>query len=104
MERISLCFLFIVGIGLASCSTLLNTPKYQFADGYYTAKISGGPNRMVYVDTEEEFIRIYRVKGNGKSIRVDTAAPVLISFESSAKGSLYKALSFRQNSLDVDFL
>lgn len=104
MNKTLLCLSCIAITGLSACSTLLNTPKYQFTDGYYTARISGGPNRKVYVDTEEEFIKVYPVKKTGNRYRVDTTTSTFISFESRLKEGAHKELSFRQSGFDVDFL
>jgi hypothetical protein len=91
-------------VGLSACRTLINSPKYQFSDGYYTAKISGKPARKMYIDTEENLIKVYPVKRTDNHPEVDTTTFTLISFQGSQEKGLQKTLYFRQSSFDIDML
>ena len=104
MNRISLYLSILVLMGFIACRTLLNSPKYQFSDGYYTTKVSGKPASKVYVDTEEDLIKVYPLNRQGKQAKVDTTTYTRISFEGAQNKSPQKTLFFRQTSSDLDFL
>ncbi|MEI6949914.1 hypothetical protein V9K67_22195 [Paraflavisolibacter sp. H34] len=105
MNKVRLCLSLIFLLGLASCTTLLNTPKYQFTDGYYTQKVPGQPSRKVYVDTEEEDIRVYSLKKTGNYYGVDTGMFTLLPPQGEALPQSYpNGIHFHQKSFDVDFL
>ncbi|HZH36068.1 MAG TPA: hypothetical protein VEX65_02270, partial [Flavisolibacter sp.] len=62
-------FLFLL---LGSCSTIRESPKYEFKDGTYRSGIAGNGVQKVYVEYEEEEIKVYRLKKAGSGYLPDT--------------------------------
>jgi hypothetical protein len=48
---------------LQSCSTLKNSPKYQLNDGYYKFRQTNSKYKKVYIDTEDDSVKIYPIDG-----------------------------------------
>lgn len=102
MNKLIICLLFC--IGLSSCSVVKDSPKYQLADGYYKSSVFKQKSKKVYVDNEEDVIRVYPLKKAGKIYLSDTSTHTRLSFPQLKSDSLLKSNSFRQASFDIDFL
>ncbi|MDP1971621.1 hypothetical protein [Sediminibacterium sp.] len=86
------CFFVIVFITFSSCSTLTKTAKKDFNDGYYYQRIDG-KKQFVFIDNEDDIIRIHATKIDQNISIIDTIG---IEYQ--------KATSFNQASFDIDFL
>lgn len=97
-------WLFFAMLICSSCSVIRETPKYQFADGYYKTHIFIDSVKKAYVDNEADTIYIYPIKKTGTQLEIDTSTQKRISFAVNPSEIPNKRNSFRQGSLDIDFL
>lgn len=97
--RVVLPFVFIVSC--CSCGIFKPSPKYQFSDGYYSARGIGGIEK-VYVHNQEEQVKVYPVDKGTK--RVDTLRQGAKVFGQDAPDSVKTTPVFSKNSFDIDFL
>ena len=91
MKLMSTIFVIII-IALLSCSTLTKTAKKDFNDGYYYQRIDG-KKQFVYIDNEDDIIRIHATKIDQNKSVIDTIG---VEYK--------KTTSFNQSSFDIDFL
>jgi hypothetical protein len=89
---------------LGSCSTIRESPKYEFKDGTYRSGITGNGVQKVYVEYEEEEIKVYRLKKAGSGYLPDTLDHKPLSFSKTTPDSIRTKPSFTQRSFDIDFL
>lgn len=87
---------------LSSCSALNKSTKYQFADEFYTTKLSDSATGQVYILTVEDTLKVFETIILDKKIEVDTLKkPEIFLIEQK---NPYSSLVFKKSSLDVDFL
>ena len=94
-------FLLVV---LCSCGTVRKSPKYEFANGYYKAKLFSPQPSPVYVINDEDYVTIYPVKKMGKIIMVDTSRYRRVALPQLYIDGVQKHYAFHKRSFDVDFL
>lgn len=85
---------------LTGCGMVRNTPKYNFADGFYSAHVPGEGRTRFYVNHTNDSISLYRVAGrhDGK-LQYEGA----INTSAAVADSVLPARYFRQVSFDIDF-
>lgn len=87
---------------LSSCGALNKSSKYQFADEFYTTKLSDYATGQVYILTVEDTLKVFETIILDKNIEVDTLKkPEIFLIEQK---NPYSSLIFKKSSLDVDFL
>lgn len=87
---------------LSACSVFYKTAKKELNDGFYTQKIEGS-KKIVYIDVEEETIRLHPSKIKNKKRVIDTSLPCEF-FVKELKTDEPIIMSFNRPSLDIDFL
>jgi hypothetical protein len=95
-------FILVVGCLLGACSVFKNSPKTAFKDGFYTQIIENKKN-IVYVDVEEENLRIHPIQKNNRQKNIDSLGVCQIYPQTINKEEIVQA-SFKKSSLDIDFL
>jgi hypothetical protein len=95
---------FLLLFTFCRCSTIRDTPKYEFANGYYTTKLFGGGSKDVFVTNEEESVLIYPLRKVGKTFVVDTTQHKRLALPQVFSDSLLGLQVFRRKSFDIDFL
>ena len=103
MQATKIIFLCTGIIALCGCSSLKNSAKYGFLEGYYRSRIFHKKKKKVYVVPGEETIKIYSAKSLQKDV-VDTSRSLKIAFPSDQKPSAFQNYKFTKNSFDVDVL
>jgi len=84
----------------AGCQTLRNSPKYSFAEGYYSSRLYHKKRKKVYIVPSDDSIRIYSAKRISRG--ADTA--LKLAFPPNARPATFNDYNFRQLSLDFDVL
>ena len=87
---------------LSSCSALNKSAKYQFADEYYTTKLSDSSTGQVYILNVEDTLKVFETIIYDKKVEVDTLKKPEIFLKEQK--NLYSSLIFKKSSLDIDFL
>ncbi len=96
---------FILGLVLCvfgSCGVLKQSPKTSFVDGIYTQKTEGNKQK-VYIDIEEDSIKIYPTIKLAHKLRLDSIK-IVSSFPKEQKNTFLKRSNFSKYSLDIDFI
>lgn len=88
----------------SSCSSIRNTPKHEFADGFYTTKLGSQTFQKVYVSNQEEDVFIFPASKIGKELVVDTTSKQQLLLPQHFAGSLLQPHIFSRRSFDIDFL
>jgi hypothetical protein len=105
MNHFKKSILLLIITGLASCEIIRETPKYQFADGYYNSNIFHHNIKKVYVNYEEDVIQVYPLRQVGKQLyEIDTSIKAREFFPELKTGKPTKKHIFRQSSFDIDIL
>jgi hypothetical protein len=99
-----LFWIFALLVTFCNCSVVRDTPKYQFSDGQYVSRVLNLPSRKVYVDVEEDVVRVYPIRKAEPGFRADTTGNKVVSFTANAYDNVSKIPAFRQTSFDIDFL
>lgn len=100
MKRYLLCIFALISLG--SCR-LARSPKSGLVDGFYKQNTESG-SRVVFVDTDEEILRIHPAsKINGKIV-TDTSSGAALFVGKELKNNPGRTVSLSKNTLDVDFL
>lgn len=94
---------FLIGT-ICSCGAIRNTPKYEFANGYYSTKVFSNKQSKVYVHNEEDFVSIYPLKKIGKTLAIDTSEHSKLVLPQHYSDTVQKRYFFHHKSFDVDFL
>ena len=87
---------------LSSCSALNKSVKYQFADEFYTTKLSDSSTGQVYILNVEDTLKVFETIIYDKKVEVDTLKKPEIFLKEQK--NLYSSLIFKKSSLDIDFL
>jgi hypothetical protein len=103
MLSFRIIFLFAGIIALSSCSSLRNSAKHGFSEGYYRSRIFHKKKKKVYVVPEDETIKIYSAKSLQKDV-IDTSRSLKIAFPADQKPAAFQNYKFTKNSFDVDVL
>ncbi|MFD2519919.1 hypothetical protein [Emticicia soli] len=90
------------GFIITSCSVIRPTPKTALVDGLYLQKIDNLA-RKVYVDIEEDVLRIHSTKLSSGKLNIDTLRIIDLYPEQIKDKSMEKSF-FSKHSFDVDFL
>lgn len=94
--------IFILTIfSICSCK-LSKSPKNGFVDGFYKQNVDS-INRVVYVDIQDETLRIHPTKIQGKSRIIDTTEACQF-YKSEMRDDYKNITTFSKNTLDIDFL
>lgn len=94
--------IFILTI-LSICSCKLSkSPKNGFVNGFYKQNVDT-INRVVYVDIQDETLRIHPTKIQGKSRIIDTTEACQF-YKSEMRDDYKHITTFSKNTLDIDFL
>lgn len=102
LQKIAYAAGFILLLLLSSCTILKESPKTSFVDGIYTHKDTGG-KQQVYVDIEDETIRVFSVTKAGRHWLSDSSR-LMASYPKYMMGSGYPKSRFSKYSLDLDFI
>lgn len=94
-------YLFSISILLSSCSVFQKNGK-NFDDGYYTQTIDG-KKQQVYIDVDDETVRIHPIESKQGLAVVDSSRVLLLQQEVSSTDPL-PPLAFHKPSFDIDFL
>ncbi len=94
-------WLLLSAFMLGGCGILQKSPKTELVDGFYIQKLEG-KRRTVYVDIEEEVLRIHPTQPD-KSRAVDTTA-ICDFFLPQVKKEHRIAAAFVRHSFDIDLL
>jgi len=89
-------------MSLSSCGLIRNTPKNLFNDGYYV-QTNDGSKRHVYIEIEDEILRIHQTKKINKLVIVDTNVSIEV-YPKELNTVNNKVSVFNKNSFDIDFL
>lgn len=87
---------------LNGCTTLLQSPKYNFTEGYYYSRLFQKKTKHIYVVPGEDSIKIYSAKKLDR--RVDTTEALKIALPLNSKPPSFENYSFKKASLDLDVL
>lgn len=87
---------------LNSCSILKPSPKNTFVDGFYLQK-KEGEKQKVYVDIENETLRVHATQKNKNQTIIDSSA-VCEFYPEKLKNEINEKSTFSKHSFDVDFL
>lgn len=102
LQKIAYAAGFILLLLLSSCTILKESPKTSFVDGIYTHRDTGG-KQQVYVDIEDETIRVFPVTKAGRHWLSDSSR-LMASYPKYMVGSGYPKSRFSKYSLDLDFI
>lgn len=92
-------------LAVPACNVTKESPKYQFSDGYYRAgKIFRNAPKVVYVDYEEDSLYVYPLQKTSSLSVIDTIKSRRLVLPEEKWGKTRRLYSFRQPSLDLDFL
>ncbi len=89
-------------IALSSCSGLQKIAKKDFNDGFYTQRIAGA-NQKVYVEIDNETVRINATKKVNNQQIIDTTK-IHALFTKEINVNINHSISLSNASLDIDFL
>jgi hypothetical protein len=89
-------------VGLCSCRTITELPKYQLSDGYYKSKLFTQKTQLVYIDNSEDTISIYLPNQATKAI--DPLRNTKRTLPQMVSDITLTSNTFKQASLDIDFL
>ena len=92
----------ISGILVTGCSVIKPTPKTALVDGIYTQK-KDKQIRKVYVDIEEEVLRVHPIKSYNQQLSIDSLGAGDF-YPEQIKENTFEKSFFSQKSFDVDFL
>ena len=87
----------------SGCSTLQNSPKYEFVDGWYKTRPTGGKTTRLYVVVAGDSIRAFppsQIKKGG----IDTTRFLSFAFLPVSHQGLTRPYRFTQTTLDLDVL
>jgi hypothetical protein len=87
---------------MTGCSVIRPTPKTALVDGLYTQK-KDGHLRKVYVDIEDDVLRVHRTQLMGGQLKIDSLSTGDFYPERIKEGASEKSFLSKQ-SFDVDFL
>lgn len=98
---ILLCSLLATG-----CSTLQESSKYQFSEGFYRVRLNDASAKHMYVDfqEDEDFLTIYPLQPSAQGAVLDTLRGVKLDIASEREEPLTVHYTFSQPSFDVDVL
>ena len=91
----------ILCIVISGCSILQKTAKKDFNDGYYTQCINN-TKQKVYIDIENETVRIHPTKTINNQLFIDTTS-ICQFYEKEMKSGFQQFTSFNKPSFDIDF-
>ncbi|MDZ4756688.1 MAG: hypothetical protein SGJ10_00940 [Bacteroidota bacterium] len=100
--NIKLAISILLAMSLSSCGLIRNTPKNLFNDGYYV-QTNDGSKRHVYIEIEDEILRIHQTKKINKLVIVDTNVSIEV-YPKELNTVNNKVSVFNKNSFDIDFL
>lgn len=104
MSRLKRYLLLFSSLWLIRCGTILNTPKYSFSDGYYSTTLLQQHKSKVYVDNEQDSIKIYPVITKTKPYAIDSVSGNRKQFPQNYSILHIPQHAFTQSSFDIDFL
>lgn len=94
-------YLLIFSILIASCGVVKDSPKYNFANGYYKAKTNNQKSSRVFVQISEDNINVYPVSIENQ---IDTAQESKTTYPKTNAKQKITSCNLKQKSFDVDFL
>ncbi|MCC9167382.1 hypothetical protein [Pontibacter harenae] len=94
----------IVSLFLASCASIQESPKYQFSEGVYTAKLNGERRGSVYVNIEEDSLIVVPVVSQKDNVLLDTTKSSILSIAEEVRSSPRRPYTFSKPSFDLDVL
>lgn len=89
-----------------SCSSLQESSKYEFSEGVYKAKISRETAAKVYVDMEDETLRLYPAQDykRGQAVQLDTTSKIVLAIPAELDIEPAHSYTFSKPSFDLDVL
>jgi hypothetical protein len=100
-------FLLLLLSFTSACIRLEDSPKYQFVDGVYRAKIQGVPTARMYVEVEDDSIQLFPLLPAEKGVVIDSTQGVILLFpEQKAHDAFHRqhTYSFQKPSFDLDLI
>lgn len=98
-----LFLLLLAACLFSSCSFLKNSPKYNFAEGYYRSRLFHKKVKNIYVVPSDDTIKVYSAKSLRKEL-VDTTQTVKLAFPQNQRPLQFKNYKFKKASFDIDAL
>lgn len=99
-------FILLFSLLATGCSTLQESSKYQFSEGFYRVRLNDASTKRMYVDyqEEEDSLTIYPLRPSAQGLVPDTLRGVKIDIASEREEPLDIHYTFSQPSFDVDVL
>lgn len=89
-----------------NCTSLQESSKYEFSEGIYKAKISREASARVYVDMEDEILRLYPAQDykRGQAVQLDTTSKIVLAIPDELDSAPAHSYTFSKPSFDLDVL
>jgi hypothetical protein len=87
-----------------ACSSIRESPKYQFVDGIYSAKLPEYKSRKVFIHVEEDSILVYPTLGKNGQYVLDSINRFQFTFPKVSNQKKNLRASFTKNSFDLDLI
>lgn len=98
-------FILLSSLLTSGCSTLQESSKYQFSEGFYRVGLNDASTKRMYVDfQEEDSLTIYPLRPSAQGPVPDTLRGVRIDIAPEREEPLDIHYTFSQPSFDVDVL
>ena len=107
MKTLASVFLvFLLLLFTSSCSTLQESSKYQFSEGFYRVKLHDDARaKTMYVDPQEEdSVVLYPVLSSAKGLTLDSLNRVVLNTSTERDEPLAEHYTFASPSFDLDIL
>ena len=101
--KLKILFPSLLCLGISACSSLKDTSKYFFKDGYYNYEVGNYKSKKQYVLVGSDSIKVYD-PATLTSAKIDTVKSVIIAFPSKKKPLSFQNYEFRKRELDLDIL
>jgi hypothetical protein len=96
-------FFILLVLFLTGCSSLKNSSKYGFNEGFYQSRLFHKKMKKLYVVPDDDSIRVYTVKKLQKEVS-DSTISLKIAFPLIIKQPQFEKYIFHQRSFDIDVL
>ncbi len=95
-------FAFLLGT-LSSCTSIKQSSKYGFTEGYYRSRLFHKKRKKIYVVPGDDSIKVYSAKSLQKSF-IDTTKLLKIAFPANNKPREFTSYNFQRKTMDLDVL
>jgi hypothetical protein len=92
----------ILLLAAAGCAPFDKIYSHEFSSGYYKLKGPDVVSGKVYLETNNDSIKVYPAKGNGKSLAPDLSSQQEFTLSSIIPGSYLYNKTFVRTSADID--